>query len=85
MRLDASNRMVDLIGEDFDFAIRYGEPSPASYRDEELFADFLLPACTPEISSRHGLAAERKSLAEDARVRFACTRVELKIACNDPI
>lgn len=63
LRLDASNRMVDLVGEDFDFAIRYGEPSSAAYRDEELFADFVLPVCTPEFASRHGLSAERKSLA----------------------
>jgi LysR family glycine cleavage system transcriptional activator len=63
LRLDASNRMVDLIGEDFDFAIRYGEPSPASYRDEELFADHVLPVCTPEFARRHDLSADRKSLA----------------------
>jgi LysR family glycine cleavage system transcriptional activator len=62
LRLDASNRMVDLAGEDFDFAIRYSEPSSAVYDDTELFGDHVLPLCTPDFASRHGLSMRTKSL-----------------------
>ena len=62
LRLDASNRMVDLLTEDFDFAIRYGQPSPEIYEDKQLFGDFVLPVCTPEFANRYRLSNKQKSL-----------------------
>ena len=62
LRLDASNRMVDLVTEDFDFAIRYSAPSRGTYREETLFGDRVLPVCTPGFAVRHGLSEETVSL-----------------------
>lgn len=62
LRLDASNRMVDLLAEDFDFAIRYSEPAPEIYDDVILFGDFVLPVCTPEFASQNQLSRDKKSL-----------------------
>ena len=62
LRLDASNRMVDLIGEDFDFAIRYGQSSSDLYDETPLFGDFVLPVCTPEFAEHYRLSASSRSL-----------------------
>ena len=62
LRLDASNRMVDLVAEDFDFAIRYAEASPTSHEENDLFGDYVLPVCTPEFAARHGLSKPTRSL-----------------------
>lgn len=62
LRLDASNRMVDLVSEDFDFAIRYSEPAQGNFDEVELFGDYVLPVCTPEFAAQHGLSTDTKSL-----------------------
>lgn len=62
LRLDASNRMVDLLTEDFDFAIRFSEPSAAVYDEASLFGDRILPVCTPEFAARYGLSEDTGSL-----------------------
>jgi LysR family glycine cleavage system transcriptional activator len=62
LRLDASNRMVDLIVEDFDFAIRYSQPSPGIYDEKQLFGDFVLPVCTPEFAKQYQLSPKQNSL-----------------------
>jgi len=63
LRLDASNRMVDLLAEDFDFAIRYSSPGPESYDEVELFGDFVVPVCTPEFAKRYRISKQQRSLA----------------------
>jgi len=63
LRLDASNRMVDLLTEDFDFAIRYSPPQPEIYQELILFGDYVLPVCTPEFADKHQLSNDLKSLA----------------------
>ena len=62
LRLDARNRMVDLITEDFDFAIRYSKPSPETYDEVILFGDFVLAVCTPEFANQYRLSNKRISL-----------------------
>ena len=62
LRLDASNRLVDLLTEDFDFAIRYGQPSPELYEEQQLFGDFVLPVCTPAFANQYRLSNKQKSL-----------------------
>ena len=62
LRLDASNRMVDLFTEEFDFAIRYGQPSPEMFDEKQLFGDFVLPVCTPEFARQYRLSNEQKLL-----------------------
>jgi LysR family glycine cleavage system transcriptional activator len=63
LRLDASNRMVDLIREDFDFAIRYGQASAETYSETILFGDYVLPVCTPGFAERYRLSPGLDSLA----------------------
>lgn len=62
LRLDASNRMVDLITEDFDFAIRYSKPSPETYDEVILFGDFVIPVCTSEFANQYRLSNRRNTL-----------------------
>lgn len=62
LRLDASNRMVDLLTEDFDFAIRYSRPSPEKYEEVILFGDYVIPVCTPDFANQHQLSRDLKSL-----------------------
>lgn len=62
LRLDASNRRVDLRGEGFDFAIRYCPPPGDEYDSTDLFGDHVLPVCTPEFARRHTLRPESQSL-----------------------
>ena len=62
LRLDASNRMVDLLTEEFDFAIRYSPPPQEIYDEEQLFSDFVLPVCTPEFAKQYRLLNGQKSL-----------------------
>ena len=63
LRLEASNRMVDLAREDFDFAIRYSAPSAEGLEDSELFGDFVLPVCSPAFGERHELSPHQPSLS----------------------
>ena len=62
LRLDASNRIVNLLTEEFDFAIRYGQPSTEIYDETQLFGDFVLPVCTPEFARQYRLSNEQKLL-----------------------
>lgn len=62
IRLDASNRDVDLFKEDFDFAIRYGRPTADPLQETVLFGDYVLPVCSPEFAEQHQLDPELKSL-----------------------
>jgi len=54
--------MVDLLTEDFDFAIRYSRPPPETYQEVILFGDYVLPVCTPEFANQHHLSTDLKSL-----------------------
>jgi LysR family glycine cleavage system transcriptional activator len=62
LRLDATNRMVDLLTEDFDFAIRYSQPASEDYDELVLFGDYVLPVCTPEFADKYCLSHRLKSL-----------------------
>lgn len=62
LRLDASNRDVDLVTEDFDFAIRYGRPTSDPLQEEILFGDFLLPVCSPAFAEQYKLGPESRTL-----------------------
>ena len=62
LRLDGSNRMVDLYSENFDFAIRYCAPPDERHDETWLFGDFVLPVCSKEFAKRYGLPNDRKSL-----------------------
>jgi LysR family glycine cleavage system transcriptional activator len=62
LRLDATNRMVDLLTEDFDFALRYSLPSDDSFEEAVLFGDYVLPLCSPDFAERYTLSPGLRSL-----------------------
>ncbi len=62
LRLDASNRDVDLLAEDFDFAVRYGVPPTDQLEAVELFGDYVLPVCSPGFARTYGINPNIRSL-----------------------
>jgi len=56
LRLDSTNRQVDLFQEDFDFAIRYAAPPEDNLASIELFDDCVLPVCNPVFAAEFGLS-----------------------------
>ncbi|MBD3677492.1 MAG: LysR family transcriptional regulator [Rhodobacteraceae bacterium] len=62
LRIDATNRMVDLLAEDFDFALRYSPPTKDPFDDTELFGDRVLPVCSPDFAITHKASLQEKSL-----------------------
>jgi LysR family glycine cleavage system transcriptional activator len=63
LRLDASNRMVDLFVEDFDFAIRYCAQPSDHYEYVDLFGDKVIAVCSPAFAQKHRLVRKRRNLA----------------------
>ena len=63
LRLDASNRMVDLLVEDFDFAIRYCARPSDHYDYVDLFGDKVIAICSPAFAKEHRLTRKRRNLA----------------------
>jgi LysR family transcriptional regulator, glycine cleavage system transcriptional activator len=53
LRLDASNRDVDLMSENFDFAVRYGAPPAEHLHGVVLFEDYVLPVCSPGFAKEY--------------------------------
>lgn len=64
LRLDSTNRQVDLFQEDFDFAIRYAAPPEDNLTSIKLFDDSVLPVCTPEFAAEYGLSPRSLVLAD---------------------
>jgi LysR family glycine cleavage system transcriptional activator len=62
LRLNASNRDVDLLTEDFDFAIRYGRPTTDPLQETALFGDCVLPVCSPDFAEQYRLQPKLTTL-----------------------
>ncbi|MEP2029253.1 MAG: LysR substrate-binding domain-containing protein [Paracoccaceae bacterium] len=62
LHLDASNRDMDLMTDEFDLAIRYGPTSGEQFEERVLFGDYVLPVCSPEFANRFKLVPQRRSL-----------------------
>ncbi|MBF9057955.1 LysR family transcriptional regulator [Rhodobacterales bacterium HKCCSP123] len=62
LRLDATNRDVDLVAEDFDFAIRFGRQTAAPLAEVLLFGDAVLPVCSPRFLEQYGIDPDQRSL-----------------------
>ena len=63
LRLDSTNRQVDLFQEDFDFAIRYAAPPEDNLTSIKLFDDSVLPVCSPEFAAKYELTQSSSRLA----------------------
>ena len=64
LRLDSTNRQVDLFQEDFDFAIRYSALPEDNLTSIKLFDDSVLPVCTPDFAAEYGLSPGTLVLAD---------------------
>lgn len=62
LRLDATNRMVDIVSEYIDFAIRYCTDVEPIYEESVLFGDYVLPVYSPEFARVHELTSNSRSL-----------------------
>ncbi|WP_460073805.1 LysR substrate-binding domain-containing protein [Roseibium sp. ROS1] len=64
LRLNASNKRIDLAADGFDFAIRYSPPPESGLDAIDLFGDYVVPVCTPQFAYHYGVSQELKSLAD---------------------
>ncbi|MDU8946615.1 LysR substrate-binding domain-containing protein [Ovoidimarina sediminis] len=62
LRLDASNRDVDLLAEGFDFAIRFGRATSPPLQEVHMFEGAVLPVCSPDFLKRHAIHQDLRSL-----------------------
>ena len=49
LRIDATDRKVDLLRDGIDLAIRYGAGDSSGHHLEELFTDHVFPVCSPRL------------------------------------
>ena len=52
LRIDSTSTILSPDESGFDFAIRYGPEAPEGAETIDLFSEYLLPVCTPELASR---------------------------------
>jgi len=64
LRLNASNKRVDLAADGFDFAIRYSPPPDSGLDAIDLFGDFVIPVCTPEFARQFALSEHVTTLTD---------------------
>jgi LysR family transcriptional regulator, glycine cleavage system transcriptional activator len=59
LRLDSTSTILNPAESHFNFALRYGPESPGQGEAMDLFTDYLLPVCTPDLAAR--IAPENRS------------------------
>ncbi len=59
LRMDASLRLADIAGGEFDVAIRYDRPMRDGPTSSRLFVDYTLPVCVPELCDLKGTTKQR--------------------------
>lgn len=53
--VDASARLADLDNDDLDCVVRYGSGAYPELAVDRLFAEAVVPVCSPDFAERHGL------------------------------
>lgn len=66
LRLETRDRMGDLVGDGFDMAIRFGEPSPSALISRRLLDARILTVASPAYLARHGRPRHPNDLATGA-------------------
>lgn len=64
IQVGASDRMVDLLSENVDMAIRYARDAGPGYRAIELVHGCYFPVCTPEFATAHALTPDCRDLSD---------------------
>ncbi len=62
LRMDASLRLVDVAGGEFDIAVRYGEEEPGGLVSPVLFEEHQLPVCAPGLWQDGGCSTREDRL-----------------------
>lgn len=52
LRIDTTHQLLVGNTARFDFALRYAPPTPGASEEIELFREWLIPVCTPELAAR---------------------------------
>ena len=71
LRMDASLRLVDVVGGEFDIAVRYGEEERGGLASPVLFEEHQLPVCAPGLWQDGG-----SSTREDRLLNLPLLHVE---------
>jgi len=71
VRLEATSRVVDLLREDFDVAVRMGAGNWPGLVAHELFTPTLAPLCTPDLKARLGPLSGPEALLDAPRIGVA--------------
>jgi DNA-binding transcriptional LysR family regulator len=66
LRLETRDRMGDLVGDGFDMAIRFGEPTPSALISRRLLDARILTVASPAYIARHGKPRHPNDLAAEA-------------------
>ncbi len=74
IELDATDRLVDLIEEGFDVAVRFGPLPESTLIARRLCAISAVLVATPDYLARHGTPANTEELDEHERVLFTPSR-----------
>lgn len=62
MRVEPSDRLVDLMSENVDVAIRFSREPGRELDALDIYHGCYFPACSPEFAAAHGLTAETRDL-----------------------
>ena len=52
LRLDSTSTILNPAQSHFDFALRYGPETPGPGKSIDLFPEYLIPVCTPDLAER---------------------------------
>jgi DNA-binding transcriptional LysR family regulator len=66
LRIEARDRIADLVSDGFDLAVRFGEPAPSSLIARRLFNARILTVASPIYLKRRGRPNHPQDLASDA-------------------
>ena len=62
VKIDTSDRLVDLAAENIDMAIRFSSAPGPGYQALDLFRNCFFPVCSPDFAVAHGLDRECRDL-----------------------
>lgn len=62
IRIDTSDRLVDLVSENIDMAIRFSREPGAGHEALDLYGGCYFPVCSPEFAAAHRLTPDCRDL-----------------------
>lgn len=62
LRIDTTHTLVDLLSDEFDFAMRFGQGPTDALEGIALFSGYAVPVCTPGFAERYALSPQSRSL-----------------------